>query len=144
MFKQWFSKKMESKYVRTAVCVIITAALAFFLVAILIAMKPLALKFGKIIVAILKPLVFGLMMAYLLSPLVRWLDHLFQQRFGQKKWIRPVSVALCLAAVIGMIALILGLLISAVANQVSQIDIQDIKDLFHTTTLDVDSFLNTI
>lgn len=143
MLKKWISK-FDSKYAKIAVYAIIAVVIAFLIIVILIALKPLAVKFGKIIVAILKPLIVGLMLAYILSPLAKKLDGFFTKRLGERKWIHTVSVIISLAALIGIIALVIGIIISIIAKQIAQFNFSDINDLANAFSSNIGSFLDEL
>ena len=79
--------------------------------------------------AIITPIAYGAAIAYLLAPIVDFLERTVLRRWAgeglkrrrPKTWVRVVSVLLTLVIVLGAVALLLGFLISDVASNINQL-----------------------
>lgn len=83
----------------------------------------------SILGAIITPIAYGVAIAYLLAPIVDFLERTVLRHWAyegvmrrrQKTWVRVVSVLLTLVLVLGAVALLLYFLISDVAGNITQL-----------------------
>lgn len=115
-------KYKDNKYTKISIYVIITAVITFVLCIILSLSGPFFRKIFYVIGLVLKPIIAGGVIAYLVEPLVQWLQK-------KLKLSRAVAV---IGTLVVIVLLILGLLVMAglfLGKQVSTINFKDIGEL---------------
>ena len=112
----------DKKYTKIAVYVIITVLITFFLCILVSMSGGFFQKVFNVIGMVLKPIITGGVIAYLVEPVVQW----FQKKL---KWSRSVSV---IGTILLVVLLVLGLLLIAglfLGRQISSINFDDIGNL---------------
>ena len=130
-------KNLDRQYIKYASYAGITVLVTFFVGYAIYQNLPALAVFGKLFMAVLKPVLIGSVIAYLLVPLVKIVNGWFQKAFPGKKWTKTISVFLCMlaiaAAVIAFFVLIsqkvitninvdsIGALIQTYQNELNQL-----------------------
>ncbi len=125
MFKFRYHK---NSYLRWGITAFLTVAAILALYDILFGEHRIAGYLG-VLGTIVTPVVYGGAIAYLLAPIVDFLERTVlspwarsgQECRKQKAWVRVLSVLLTLAIVLGAVALLLFFLISDVASSIAQL-----------------------
>lgn len=125
MFKFRYHK---NSYLRWGITAFLTVAAILALYDILFGEHRIAGYLG-VLGAIVTPVIYGGAIAYLLAPIVDFLERTVlspwarsgQECRKQKAWVRVLSVLLTLAIVLGAVALLLFFLISDVASSIAQL-----------------------
>ena len=125
MFKFRYHK---NSYLRWGITAFLTVAAILALYDILFGEHRIAGYLG-VLGTIVTPVVYGGAIAYLLAPIVDFLERTVlspwarsgQECRKQKAWVRVLSVLLTLALVLGAVALLLFFLISDVASSIAQL-----------------------
>ena len=125
MFKFRYHK---NTYLRWGLTAFLTVAAILALYDIVLGEHRIAGYLG-VLGAIVTPVVYGGAIAYLLAPIVDFLERTVlspwarsgQEKRKQKAWVRVVSVLLTLVIVLGAVALLLYFLISDVAANITQL-----------------------
>ena len=125
MFK--FQHK-DNIYLRWGITVFVTAVAILAVYDILFGAHKIGTYLG-ILGTIVTPIAYGAAIAYLLAPIVDFLERTVLRRWAreglarrrQKTWVRVISVLLTLALVLGAVALLLYFLISDVASNIAQL-----------------------
>lgn len=135
-FMRHFKDLFDRKYLKIASYAGITAILTFLIILLLYRTGPAASRFLHLILTILKPLIIGGVICYLLTPFVGIFDRTLQSRFPGKKWTRTLSVILCLLIIFGVILVFLILLIISMTKSISDIDFGTFSFLYQDTKTD--------
>ena len=115
---------MDSKYTKISLYVIATVIITFLLCIIISLSRGFFAKLFNVIGLVLKPIIAGGVIAYLVEPIVQW----FQKRIKVKN-ARTVAVIITIVLIV---VLVLGILLVAVAflgKQISEIKLDDIWSL---------------
>ena len=83
----------------------------------------------EIIIAVLRPIVIGGMLAYLLAPIARRMEAVFSKD-GTGKWARPVSVALSYLVLALFVLVPLALILLALYKTFDAVSVSGIKEFF--------------
>ena len=94
--------------------------------------------------AILGPLVLGLALAYLLSPLVELIEKKILFKIKRKKTKRALAVTITFALVAAIVILILEILIATVTRSISNIDFMDVLVFVDTLETDFSRFWSIV
>ena len=83
------------------------------------------LKIWNVFLAVIRPLILGAVLCYLLAPLEAWVEKLLT-RDGQKKWAKMVAVILTYALIIIAIICVIILIVLTMYKSLSVISIDGI------------------
>ncbi len=143
-------KFFNPKYNQIAVYVIVTAVIGFLLIKGLNHLDLVMIKSGQILFRlgmILRPLIVGFALAYLLYPAAdlceRWLKRrsVFKNR---KKSLRGPAVAITMLAVLVVVIAFLSAVLSVMTRQLQMISLDDIPAFLNTLSGNVRGFFNTL
>ena len=81
--------------------------------------------FYNLIMSAMQPVIIGIVLAYLLYPVVKRLEGLLEKVKGLSRWARPVSITLTLLCTLGMVVLFCALVLPQLVESVSVL----VKDL---------------
>ena len=112
-------QQMDGKYTKISVYVIATIVISFFLCVLISMSGGFFEKLFHVIGLVLKPIITGGVIAYLVEPVVQWMQK-------KLKFSRPIAV---IATIVIIVLLILGLLVVTVlflGQQISTIDFKNI------------------
>ena len=139
-----FFKKLDKKYLKVACYASIAVLVTFFVGLGLYQLGPSVAIGLKMVHAILSPLILGLVLCYLLYPIVNWLDKGMQKLFRTKKSMRKLSVFLVILFLLAAVALILVLLVSVITKQISRINFSTIVNLIEMLLADYENLMTKI
>ncbi len=132
-----FIQSLDPVYVKVGVyasgTVLITGILAY----ILYCMIPQVWRLIDLVSAVLKPILVGFVIWYLLLPSVNRFDRKLQKSFPEKKWTRPVTVMVIMLLIVMGIVLFL-ILVSQ--TFVSQIDFKNLLEVIQKMRTDAMDF----
>lgn len=103
----------------TAVCVVCAVLLIYDLV--FRESDSLVMSYAGKLMDILAPILYGAVIAYLLTPVVNWFERVIFRRRGRAKWARPVSMALTWAAVFALFYGLLSVLLPELVKSIQQL-----------------------
>lgn len=130
----------DKKYSKISIYVIKTILMTFVLGMIIF---HLAQKLGvavNFISAILGPLVLGMSLAYILTPLVEWFERKLFSKIKKRRKKRMYGVLVTYVLIVILIVLILVALIATVTRSVSSIDFNDLVKFVETLEKDFSRF----
>lgn len=122
-----FEKYYNKKYFQISIYAILTA-LSIFVLGLII--YYLAGKSGtalSFVSGVLKPLVLGLALTYLLSPVVKWIEKKLHGRFRKPNRARLAAVLVTLFIILAILVLLLGIMAVTITKSLSAFNFADIK-----------------
>ncbi|MBR2736330.1 MAG: AI-2E family transporter [Firmicutes bacterium] len=131
-----FNNVFDKKYLKIASYVGITAIITFLLILLIYRTGPTFSRILQLFLAVLKPLIVGGDICYLLTPFVRFFDKKLQSKFSGKTWTRTLSVIFCLLIIFGAGAAFITLLIISMTKSLSVLDFGTFSYLYHNTKTD--------
>ena len=96
-------------------------------------------KIWGVFIAVLKPLIIGIVFWYLLSPLVSWFEKLFTKN-GPKKWAKGVAVLLTYLLILVALIVLILVIVLTMYKSFSAISIDGIKALFSSMADEIQDF----
>ncbi|MBQ6597498.1 MAG: AI-2E family transporter, partial [Lentisphaeria bacterium] len=120
---------MEPRYTKIAIYTIVSSIIIFICCLILINSNAALSRFWGLALAILQPLVLGLVIAYLLLPLVRKLETKVFGGFKSKRVRRNLAVLLIYLIIAAALAAGLTVLIISITKTVASIRLADLQSL---------------
>lgn len=97
------------------------------------------LKIWNVILAIIKPLILGGVLCYLMAPLEAWMEKLLN-RGGQKGWAKTVAVILTYVLIFVSLILLLILIVLTMYKSFSVISIDGIQEYYNSLMEDITDF----
>ena len=94
--------------------------------------------------AVLNPLVLGLVMTYLLSPVVAFLEHRVFGFLKKRNSRRAAAVLVTFAVLVALIVLVLGIIVVTVTKRISAFNVADLKDYIAILNEQFSRFWSTI
>ena len=142
MRKIW--NDLDEKYAKIALYTGITALLTFFAGRFILSLGPVMHTFGTMVSAVAGPLVIGIILMYLLSPAVSWIEGKLQKAFPKMKKARTLSVFLVLIALALFVVILLGAMVGLVTRQISQINFESVMEIVEALQTDYKSLLDDV
>ena len=120
-------KNIDKRYQK--ICIYTSLTMIFTVIVLfgLYNSLPWLMTFVKLCNAILKPLILGLVICYLLLPLVKLFEKLLMKKIKKEKLARSLSVLIVLLVVVGIISGILTILIWTATKQITNINMKTIS-----------------
>lgn len=143
MFKR-LKKFYNEEYTRIAIYVVVTASITFLLGLLLhwaSGRVGTTLTFTS---AVFKPLVLGLCIAYLLSPLALKFENGLLRNLNKPKTRRIIAVLLTFLIVMAALAVIIVIIVATVTKSLSTINFDDVKSMAMVLVNQFESFQETI
>lgn len=134
----------DEKYLKIALYVICTLLITFVLGMIIYNLSGSTKSAFSLLGSVLSPLVLGLVIAYLFSPLVEWFEKKVFAGIRKEKTRRALGVAATFILVILVIILILSALIITVTKSISAIDFNDLLSYVQSLENDLSSFWKVV
>ena len=131
--------KPDSKYLKISIYAGATVLVTAVALMLLYLTGGVWAKLWAVFMAILKPLIVGVVLCYLLLPIVNWFEKLFTKG-GPKSWARLVAVILTYVLILLAILILLALIILTMYKSFSAISIEGIKSFFLSLSKDVSGF----
>lgn len=123
-----FPKSTDSKYTGVIQYGCIALAVTVIALYILYHMVPWLETAWHLITAVLKPLLTGCLICYLLYPFVQFFDQKLHKKIRNNRTCRSLAVLIVIVIILAAIAVLLSLLIWSAARQITQINMDTIKD----------------
>ena len=127
-------QKLDPLYTKIALYAGGGLLLTFFIGLSLYSILPALSKFSALILAVMRPMLIGFVLWYLLLPLVRRIEKTLSKSFGEKKAFRGIAVLICYLLIIAVISAFLIVVSKAF---VSQINFSSIVNLVQSTETDL-------
>ena len=132
-------QKLDPAYLKVALYAGGTVLVTFFVGLALYSALPALSKFSSLVLAVLRPMLVGFVIWYLLLPAVKKIEGALAKRFGEKKGLRGIAVLICFLVILAVIAIFLIVISQAF---VSQINFSSIVNLVQGTETDLQEFIN--
>ena len=126
--------RLDPKYVKIASYASITVLITVFAGYLIFRCLPILAKISIPFNAVMTPVVIGLVLWYLLLPLVSWIQKQLGKVLPGKKWLRALAVLLAFVLIILVIVIFLGMVSQAF---VSSINLSSITNLIQGTQTDL-------
>lgn len=143
-----FRDRLDPKYTKICIYAMVTALATFVLGIAIYNSAGIISHIGALMSSILKPLIYGGILCYLLSPVVGRIEELIGRAGVSKKLSRTLGVILSLLAVIAAILLILGFISAIVYRNVKDISIghliEQIRNMLESIQLDISKLTETL
>ncbi len=123
-----FFKNTDSEYTKTIQYACVSMAVTVIVLYLLYHMVPWFQTAWHLITAVLKPLLTGCLICYLLYPFVQFFDKKLQKKMKSTKTARSLSVLIVIVIILAALAALISLLIWSAARQITQIDLNAIRD----------------
>ena len=124
-----FLKGLDQKYLKICMYAAITVLVTVIAGALAFSTGPFWSKLWAIFTAVLKPIVIGGIICYLLLPAVNRLERLFN-RDKEHGWARPASVLLTFAVIAAAVILVLAMIVISIYKNVGALNIESITNLY--------------
>lgn len=134
---------LDPKYTKIALYAGITLIVSVLAILFLYSSRGVISVGYHLLAAILKPLILGCMLCYLLYPLVTFFEKKLENITG-KQGLRGLAVILTLIIIFAAVALLLFVIIATMTKQISNIDYDVIKTFFADTFTDAQDLLDQI
>ena len=128
MIREFF-QNLDQKYLKVCLYAAATVLITVIVGAIAFSTIPFWSKLWSIFTAVLKPIIIGGIICYLLEPVVKKFDNLFN-RGKKRKWARAAAVLLTFAIIAAAVALFLIMIAMSIYKNVSVLDFESIQNLF--------------
>lgn len=124
-----FFKKLDPKYVKVCAYAAVTVLLTVIIGSIAFSTGPFWSKLWSIFTAVLKPIIIGGIIWYLIEPVVKKFEDLFNKK-EKHKWARAVSVLLTFAIIAAAVLLVLTMIAVSIYKNVETLDFSSIQNMF--------------
>ena len=125
-----FIKGLDQKYLKICIYSAVTVLITVIIGALVFCTGPFWSRLWAITTAVLKPIIIGGIICYLLLPVVNWFEKLFN-RNQKHKWARTASVVLTFAIIAAIIILVLGMIIVSIYKNLGSLSLESLKDMFN-------------
>ena len=127
MFRD-FWEKLDQKYVKICTYAAVTVLITAVVGAIVFSTGPFWAKLWMIFTAVLRPIIIGGIISYLLEPVIKKLENLFN-RNKKHKWARAAGVLITFAVIAAIILAVLSTLAVSIYKNVGSLNLGAIKDM---------------
>lgn len=145
-----WSGKLNKKYTLISAYVIVTAVIIYIL-SMVVNSAPIivAIVLDRLgwLVTVIKPVIIGFVIAYLLDPVIRFFEErLLRLKLYKKrpKRARLHSVLITVSLALVFLAALISILVYTITNQVKWADFQDIGNLIKQFVIDFDAFFKSV
>ena len=142
MLKTFWSS-LDKKYAKICLYASVTVIVTLIVLCLLYWTTGFWSRLWTIFTAVLKPLVVGGIISFLLSPIVDRIEGLFSRRKSHK-WDRPLAILLSFIIVLAVIAFILVILILTIYKNISAINFESLLSIADLVQSDVQSLISAI
>lgn len=139
MLKKAFSK-LDPKYIKICAYASCTLIITLIVITLLYLSGSFWSKTWSMFTSVLRPIVMGIIITYLLLPVVRKFEEGFKVR-GIIKFAHPAAVLCGIVLMLAVISLFIGVVIFTLVQSVGTIDIQGFRDFFAYLQRDFSSFM---
>jgi len=130
---------LDAKCLKISIYGVVSVVLAAVALMLLYLTGGVWAKVWNVFMAVLKPMIFGIILYYLLSPIVSWFEKSLTKS-GSKNWARPVSVLLTYLLILIAIIVLLILIVLTMYRSFSAISIDGIKAFLSSMVGEIDDF----
>ena len=126
-----FIRGLDQKYLKICIYAAVTVLLTVIVGALTFSTGPFWSRLWAISTAVLKPVIIGGIICYLLLPVVNKFENLFNR--GQKHgWARKVSVLLTFAIIAAVIIIALGTIIVSIYKNIGSLSVESLQNMVNT------------
>ena len=130
MIKKFF-RGLDQKYLKICIYAAVTVLITVIVGALTFSTGPFWSRLWAISTAVLKPVIIGGIICYLLLPVVNKFENLFNR--GQKHgWARKVSVLLTFAIIAAVIIIALGTIIVSIYKNIGSLSVESLQTMVNT------------
>lgn len=122
-------KNIDKRYQKSCIYSVITIVASVVILYALYKSIPGINTVIKLINAIMKPLILGLIISYLLLPMVKLFEKLLMKKIKKEKLARNLSVLIVVLLVLAIISGILTVIIWTATKQITNINLDSIKQM---------------
>ena len=130
MIKRFFSG-LDQKYLKICVYAAVTVLITVIVGALAFCTGPFWSRVWAIFSAVLKPIIIGGIICYLLLPVVNRLENLFNRR-QKHGWARKVSVLLTFAIIAVIVVFVLGSIIVSIYKNLESLNLESLQEMIST------------
>ena len=120
-----FIKGLDQKYLKICIYSAFTVLITVIVGALVFSTGPSWSRLWAITTAVLKPIIIGGIICYLLLPVVNWFEKLFN-RNKKHGWARTASVVLTFAIIAAVIIIVLGMIIVSIYKNLGSLNIDSL------------------
>ena len=142
MFRK-FWESLDKKYAKICLYASVTVILTLAVIGFTIATGGFWSRLWSIFTAVLKPIVIGGIISFLLSPLVDRFEEYFNGK-KQHKWARYVAILLSFLIILAILALIVFIVILTIYKNISAINLDTIAGLWALIQQDTQNLFDSI
>ncbi len=124
-----FIRGLDQKYLKVCLYAAITVMVTVIVLALSFSTGPFWAKLWAIFTAVLKPIIIGGIICYLLLPIVNRFERLFN-RTKRHKWARAAGVGLTFAIIAAVIILVLAMIVVSIYKNVEALNVDSLTNLF--------------
>ena len=128
MIKKFF-QGLDQKYLKVCIYAAITVMVTVIALALSFSTGPFWSKVWAIFTAVLKPIIIGGIICYLLLPVVNRFERLFN-RTKKHKWARAAGVGLTFAIIAALIIFVLAMIVVSIYKNVEALNVDSLTNLF--------------
>ena len=130
MIKKFF-RGLDQKYLKICIYAAVTVLVTVIVGALAFSTGPFWSRLWAISTAVLKPVIIGGIICYLLLPVVNKFEKLFN-RDQKHGWARKVSVLLTFAIIAAVIIIALGMLIVSIYKNIGSLSVESLQTMVNT------------
>ena len=125
-----FINGLDQKYLKICIYSAVTVLITVIVGALVFSTGPFWSRLWAITTAVLKPVIIGGIICYLLQPVVNKFEKLIN-RNQKHGWARTVSVVLTFAIIAAVIIIVLGMIIVSIYKNLGSLNIESLKDMLN-------------
>ena len=139
--KPRLKEKIDFKYLKISLYAVVSVVVTFVVCMLLYRFRGVFIDALRIIIAVLKPVAFGALICYLLTPITNHLIRLLSRKDREPQaWVRPVAVVLTILFIFAVVAGLVLLLSLFIYQGIRSISMEDIRDVIATIKDDIAAF----
>ena len=140
----WFKKHLDPKYAKICLYAGVTALVTFALGMLLFNSSSAIADAWSLIQSILQPIIWGGVICYLLTPIVRWVGGRLATVIKNDQIRLYASVGITLAVVVLTIVVVLVLMLLVVTRSIQGVNIENLKSLVASFGVDVNALFQQV
>ena len=140
----WFKKHLDPKYAKICLYAGVTALVTFALGMLLFNSSSAIADAWSLIQSILQPIIWGGIICYLLTPIVRWVGGRLVTVIKNDQIRLYASVGITLAVVVLTIVAVLVLMLLVVTRSIQGVNIENLKSLVESFGVDVNALFQQV
>ena len=140
----WFKKHLDPTYTKICLYAGVTVLATFAACLLLFNSSSAIAGAWSLIQSILQPIIWGAILCYLLSPVVRWMDGRLEKAIKKDEIRLYVSVGITLLVVALAIIGILVLLLIVVTRSISGVNIENLRHLIESFGVDINTLFDQV